>query len=80
MSKREKFIALLHELDVGISYDHRFGGTRVFIYPGDNFGYAYRQLAYFTSTWEDVYITGVAIDSHITIYFEGEEFELYECC
>ena len=80
MTKLEKFKKLIKDLDLDlydVPFDHMFGGTRVFIYPlrGD-FGYVYRQLAYYSSTWEDVYITGISVGYSITMFFEGEVFDL----
>lgn len=81
MNKLDKFKKLIKDdLDLDLSmvvFDHMFGGTRVFIYPlPDDFGYVYRQLAYYSSTWEDVYITGISVGYSITMFFEGEEFKL----
>lgn len=81
MNKLEKFKKLIKEdlnLDlIDVALDHMFGGTRVFIYPlPDDFGYVYRQLAYYSSTWEDVYITGISVGYSITMFFEGVGFKL----
>ena len=33
----------------------------------DDFDYVYRRIAYFTSCWENVYITGVSIGNTIVV-------------
>lgn len=82
MSKLEKFKKLIKDNRDNFSitdvcYDHALEGTRIFIYPMNGcFGYMYRQLAYYSSTWEDVYITGISVGYSITMFFEGEVFDL----
>lgn len=80
MTKLEKFNAIIEDLkirDDNICSNIVAGSTVVYIYTNplrDDFGLVYRQLAYYTSTWENVYITGIGIGAYITICFDNEVF------
>lgn len=53
---------------------NRVAGSRIFhVYTyEDDFAYVYRRIAYFTSCWENVYITGVSIGNNIVVCVDEE--------
>lgn len=68
---------MLHQLTgFGVSdysRDQIAGSTIYHVYTyEDDFAYVYRRIAYFTSCWENVYITGVSIGNNIVVCVDEE--------
>lgn len=69
----DRLVELIGSLKAAAYSEKGVGGMIYVIAPGsEDWDYCYRRIAYLTSCWEGIYITGIKKDIDITVFVDEE--------